>query len=282
MKNILILTDFSNNSWNAIMYTLAFFEGKRCNFYILNAENVHVNKIEEDVFDDVEVGTKKNKKSRLKELLSKITSSHLSGNHVFETIISEDNIIDAARHEIKNKKINLIVIGTNGMSSNGRINNISPISEEIITKLKCSILVVPNEARFNGVNKIGFPTDYTNFYEARLLQNMINFFSLQESPISFVHVSRKTEKLNKEQRWNKETLEDYFVNQPHSFHNEINENFEVSIENFIDKESIDLVVMAAKNLNLFEQILFRPKLKNIKYYFKTPFIVLHELIIEDS
>jgi len=282
MKNILILTDFSNNSWNSIQYTLEFFEGKKCNFYILNAENTQGDKIEEDVFNHVEVTTKKNNKTRINELLSKISLSPLSGNHKFVSIISEDNIIDAARKEIKEKNINLIVIGSNGMTSSGRENNISPISEEIITKLKCSILVVPNEAQFNGVNKIGFPTDYTNFYEARLLQNMTNFLSYQESPISFVHVSKKTEKLNKEQRWNKETLEDYFVNQPHSFHNEVNENFEVSIENFIDKESIDLVVMAAKNLNLFEQILFRPKQKDIKYYFKTPFLVLHELIIEDS
>ena len=88
-------------------------------------------------------------------------------------------------------------------------------------------------------------------------------------------MAKKNSKLNKEQQWNKETLHDYFLNQPHSFHVEVNENFELAIENFIDTNGVDLIVMAAKNLNLFEQILFRPKIKNIKYYFKTPFLVLH-------
>ena len=145
----------------------------------------------------------------------------------------------------------------------------------IITKLKSSILVVPFEARFSKLKEIAFPTDFTNFKEAKLLQNITGLLSAHKSSTNFVYMAKKDGKLDKEQLWNKETLHDYFKEQPHSFHVEVNENFELSIESFIDKSGIDLIVMAAKNLNLFEQILFRPKLKNIKYYFKTPFLVLH-------
>ena len=89
-------------------------------------------------------------------------------------------------------------------------------------------------------------------------------------------MAKKNRELDKEQRWNKDTLQDYFKDQPHSFHVEVSENFEASIESFVDKRDVDLIVMAAKNLNLFEQILFRPKIKNIKYYFKKPLLVLHQ------
>ena len=41
MKNILIPTDFSENSWNAIVYALNFFEGTPCNFYFLHVNTIN-------------------------------------------------------------------------------------------------------------------------------------------------------------------------------------------------------------------------------------------------
>jgi len=279
MKNILILTDFSDNSWNSITYALALFQNKKCKFYLLNGVNNYENEFEDDLSNQLLLVKNKSEKDSKKEfakLKDKINNHSLKGNHKFFPIIAETDIISAARNQIKEKKINLVVIGTNGMLSNGRQNNISPIAEDIITKLKSSILVVPFEARFNGLKEIAFPTDYTNFSEGKLLQNMSSLLGTHQSSTSFVYMAKKSHELDKEQKWNKAALHDYFLDLPHSFHNEINENFELSIENFIKKENIDLIVMAAKNLNLFEQILFRPKIKNIKYYFKTPFLVLHQ------
>ena len=36
MKNILVPTDFSENSWNAIQFALEFFKDSKCNFYLLH------------------------------------------------------------------------------------------------------------------------------------------------------------------------------------------------------------------------------------------------------
>lgn len=279
MQNILILTDFSKNSWNSLEYALALFQNRSCNFYLLNAVNTYENEFANESSNQLLLVKNKNEKDSKKEftiLLEKIHVSPLKSNHKFIPIIAETDIISAARIQIKEKKINLVILGTNGMLSNGKQNNISPIAEDIITKLNCSILVVPNKAIFKGLKEIAFPTDYTNFYEAKLLQNITNILSFHDSPISFVYMAKKTMELNKEQQWNKDTLQDYFEDQPHSFHVEVNENFEASIESFVDKRDVDLIVMAAKNLNLFEQILFRPNIKDIKYYFKTPFLVLHQ------
>ncbi|WP_299526442.1 universal stress protein [uncultured Lutibacter sp.] len=279
MKNILILTDFSENSWNSITYVLALSQNRSCNFYLLNGVNSYENEFEDQSSNQLLLVKNKNEKDSKKEfakLKDKINNCPLKGNHNFFPIIADTNIIDAARAQIIEKKINLVVIGTNGMLSNGRQNNISPIAEDIITKLKSSILVVPFEARFKGMKEIVFPTDYTNFSEGKLLQNLSKLISYYQSSTRFVYMAKNSGELDKEQHWNKEALHDYFLDIPHSFHSEINENFELSIENFIQKNNTDLIVMAAKNLNLFEQILFRPKIKDIKYYFKTPFLVLHQ------
>ncbi|WP_299528057.1 universal stress protein, partial [uncultured Lutibacter sp.] len=36
MKNILLPTDFSENSWNAIKYALELYKKTACNFYLLH------------------------------------------------------------------------------------------------------------------------------------------------------------------------------------------------------------------------------------------------------
>lgn len=262
MKNVLILTNFSTNSWNSIIYALSLFKNERCSFYLLNAKNT-VNE--------------KDPKIAFEILIEKISSSPLKGKHVFIPIVVAAEIIEATKFQVEDKNIDLIVMGIDGRPSVGITNGVS-VFENVITKVKCSILVVPNEARFSGIKEVAFPTDYTNFNEANLLQNSSDLLSANQSKIRFVHLAKKDEGLDKEQLWNKETLHDYFKDQPHSFHVEINKNFEVSIENFIDKMSIDLIIMAAKNLNLFEEILFRPRINNVKYYSKTPFLILHQSI----
>ena len=109
----------------------------------------------------------------------------------------------------------------------------------------------------------------------KLLQNINDLFSYDGSTLRFVYLAKNNEVLDKEQLWNKETIHDYFINKTHSFHSEVNKNLELSIQKAIDQFGIDLIIMAAKNLNLFEQILFRPKMVSIKYYSKTPFLILH-------
>jgi len=274
MKNILILTDFSNKSWNSILYALSLFQKGNCNFYILHAQNIHENE-----FENVNSKFINNKKliqlkTQFDILIDKIEKTQLKGKHLFIPIESNNNILEATRFYVKEKKIDLIVIGTNGLCPNEK-KQANSISEDIITKVKCSVLVVPMEARFKGLKEIAFPTDFTNFYEAKLLKNLTILSNYSEALLRFLFLSKKEVTLNKEQQWNKETLHDYFKNQPHAFHVEVNQNFEVSIEKFVSKMKIDLVVMVAKNLNLFEQILFRPKVTTINYHSKLPFLILH-------
>ena len=44
--NILLPTDFSDNSWNAIKYALRLFEDKNCTFFLLNTYTPTLYKME--------------------------------------------------------------------------------------------------------------------------------------------------------------------------------------------------------------------------------------------
>lgn len=278
MKNILILTDFSKKSWNSIIYALGLFQNEQCNFHLLNAENRNDNEKDDNFYNQVDliqVKSKRDSKRKIEALITKINTLKIKENHTFIPILEENNIVEATRNQVKTKKIDLIVIGANDIPSKGQITRNS-ISEEIITKVKCSVLVVPEIAVFTGVKEIVFPTDYTNYYEAKLLHYLTTKSGYNNAAVRFLYLNKLSKTLNKEQLWNKETLQDYFADKQHSFHSEINKNFEESLEQFINEKYIDLIVLAAKNLNLLEQILFRPQKATLNYYSKTPFLALHQ------
>ena len=278
MKNILILTDFSNKSWNSITYALGLFQNEQCNFHLLNAGNRYDIEQESDSFNQVElvhVNNKRDSKRKIEALITKIKALKIKGNHSFIPIIDENNIVEATRNQIKTKRIDLIVIGANDIPSKGQITRNS-VSEEIITKVKCSVLVVPEIAEFNSLKEIAFPTDYTNYYEAKLLHYLTSKSGYNNAAVRFLYLNKNSEILDKEQQWNKETLHDYFEDKQHSFHAVINNNLEESLEEFINNKNIDLIVLAAKNLNLLEQIFFRPQTTTLNYYSKTPFLALHQ------
>ena len=88
MKNVLLPTDFSDNSWNAIKYAIHFFKHIACNFYVL-----HVNRLNYLAADDSslsisqdhieEIYTKPSKK-QLRLILKRISKLFTDNeNHKF-------------------------------------------------------------------------------------------------------------------------------------------------------------------------------------------------------
>jgi len=279
MKNILVPTDFSQNSWNAIQFGLEFFKNSKCNFYLL-----HVTPItnffgeENGMTPNVDVIEKKfvsKAKTDLHLLLKRIKELSPNPNHNFFTLTSSDYFIDAVKSQIQEKNIDLILMGTKGATGIKRAI-IGSNTGDLITKVKCPVLVVPEKAIFKQIHEIGFPTDYNIFYQTKILSTISEIAKMFDSYIEIVHVAKNDEKLTVFQKENKEYLNDFFMDEKHRFHKITNRKIESGVQCFVETHHIDMIVMIAKNLNLFQQILFKPTIEEISYHTHIPFLVLHE------
>lgn len=279
MKNILIPTDFSENSWNAIEYALNFFEKESCNFYFL-----HVNTISAIVDIDrtymptqtlIDESYVKPSKIKLKELLKRISSLQLKKNHRFFTLTDYNYFIDSIRKHVSENKINIIVMGTKGASGLKKLI-IGSNTGDVLTRIHCSTLVVPENARYIKPKEIAFPTDFSSFYSSELLKPIMEILNIHKASISVLHINKKGGKLNLDQQINKGYLEDHFVNHNYSFHHLTNNHIESAIQSYVEEHKINLITMVAKNLNYFQRILFHPTVKEISYHTDIPFLVLHE------
>ncbi|EDP70424.1 universal stress protein [Flavobacteriales bacterium ALC-1] len=278
--NILLPTDFSENSWNAIKYALELFSATKCDFYLL-----HINKFENiapgdssyvpsiDAIEDIYT---KPAKKRLRELLKRVSLnlSH-NENHKFYTLSDYNFFLESIRKHVQNKNISMIVMGTKGATGLKKYI-VGSNTADVITKVKCTTLAVPENAEYSALNEIAFPTDYALSYDINILQPFTDILNTFKANLRIIHTLKKDTKLNVEQLTNKDILKDYFEDFKPSFHFLTNGKVEDAIQCFVESRDIDMIVMVAKNLNYFQSILFHSKVEKITYHTQTPFLVLHE------
>ena len=282
MKNILLPTDFSENSWNAITYAIRLFENETCNFYVL-----HVNKVTDNFMDGapfladedvLEAVYTKPAKQKLRQIMKRIAVNFPHNkNHKFQTLYDYNFFTDSIRKHVEEKRIDLIVMGTKGSSGLTEII-VGSNTGDVITKVKCSTLVIPEQAKFNPLKEIAFPTDFLLNYDQQLLKPLTDIFEHHKAALRIVHVCKHRLDLNNEQKLNRDILEDYFNQTELSFHYLTNKNIEEAVECFVQSRHVDMICMVAKNLNYFQQIFFHSHVEEISYHTETPFLVLHEKI----
>ncbi|MGS0527071.1 universal stress protein [Zobellia nedashkovskayae] len=150
---------------------------------------------------------------------------------------------------------------------------------DVITKVACNLLVVPENAKFNSPKEIAFPTDYNIFYSHAILETISKVLHMCKANLQVIHVSNIKKELNPTQKTNQTYLQDYLeelFTKSYNFHNLKDKNVKTAIDTFTKNGNIDMVVMVAKNLNFLQQLLFDSTIEKLSFHTTLPLLVLHE------
>lgn len=275
MKNILIPTDFSANSLNAIRYALDYFANIPVNFYVLHVMENHKGR----------EGVLKQGNSIIfpmadckRQLDAQIKTCHLLAKSPFQRffpLLEEGRLIETIRQYVGEKEIDYIVMGTKGTSNESQ-NEIGSNTCEVITKVKCPVLVIPEHAVFKGIKNTGFLTDYNCLYRNKVISTLSETLELQNAALRILHSRMPNALLTPAQVDNKGFLHYFFRNTKHSFHLVDSKNIETDLQDFVDTWDIKLLAIVAKNLNFIQKLLLRPSVKVVDYQTDLPFLVIHE------
>lgn len=279
MKHILLPTDFSDNSWNAIRYALSMFKKKACSFHILTVNiipsfsgaqsNVQFNqeKLRRNILRQSETD--------LQHLLKRIHKHLPDDNHKFNTVAVYGSFIDTVQRMVVKHKIELIVMGTKGATGLKKII-VGSNTAAIISKVDCPLLAVPENARYKKLREIAFATDFKVAYNHKMLDTLKEVVTLTKTPLIILNVLEKEKDLNDEQTLNKEFLTDYFKDLESNFYTLSKSGVEEAVQCFAESRDIDIIVMLAKNRSFLQKILIRPTVQHFSYHLDIPFLVLHE------
>lgn len=279
MTNVLIPTDFSENAWNAIQYGVQFFKKEPVRFFILHVRfNPGLYPQEDVTPQGITLAQSKQNTQAEKQLSAikeKIETLFPNPNHSFQTMYQHGLFVEGVKKVIAEKNIDFIVMGTKGASGIKEVT-VGSRTGEVITRVKCPILVIPEKAKFSSTKEIVFPTDFNLHYKQKVLLTLSEVVAMQNASIHVLHMTKSNRPLTEQQTINRNILEDFLFDIPHSFHYVENQSIEEVLESFVDVMEIDMIAMVAKNINFFQRLLFRPRVAKISYHTKVPFLVLHE------
>ena len=118
--------------------------------------------------------------SKLQERVGKLRERSRGREHQVVGYYSEDQLLTAARNYVGKNRVDLIVMGAVGKKFR-HSTILGDHTFEIISKVKCNILAVPEKCTFQGLEKMLLPIDYSasfRYGNIRFL-NEERFFRIQ-------------------------------------------------------------------------------------------------------
>lgn len=280
MKNIILPTDFSDNSWNAISYALQLFKNDNCKFYLLNTYTPIIHHFEQTLAQNSKYGVadvmRENSINRLSGLKSRIQKEFSNDNHTFETISAFDLLITQIKEIVEKKDIDYVIMGTKGATGAKEVL-FGSNTVQVFKNVKCPVLAIPSDFPYDPPHEILFPTDYEIQYENEHLTPIIEIAKKHISRVNILHVFVEKE-LSKTQQKNKALLESKMKKVSYLFHDVMHQNINTAINAFQIKTKINLLVMINNKHSFFENLFFKSTLNQIGFHLTVPFLVIQSQV----
>ncbi|TVZ27573.1 nucleotide-binding universal stress UspA family protein [Gillisia sp. Hel_I_86] len=279
MKNILLPTDFSENSLNAIEYALEFFKGNSCNFYILNVQkssdflsaDLVTAAPEASIYETIANDNKK----QLKKLIKKYKLQFLHEAYTFKPIFDFDNLVNAINETLASHKIDLIIMGTNG-TTNAREIVFGSNTIRVIRNIQCPVLIIPEKFKFSKIENILFSTFRSEDFSSAGISILKEIIARHEPKVNVVELNNNpiTTSVKKDNARIKRLFKD--INYKFSVVNRIPAAMVIST--VVQLLHIDLHAMFLDEKESFlERFIFGSERTKMSYGSSVPLLILHKL-----
>jgi nucleotide-binding universal stress UspA family protein len=279
MRKVLIPTDFSNNSLNAIRYALELFKYERSEFFIFHAyaDDVYESDSFSDrkAFDETKERVKLKAQTEIKKIENKIAEWSPNPKHHYNTLSLFGTLIDEANELVDSENIDVLVMGTKGETDDRNIT-FGSNTLQVMKYVKCPVLAIPVGCQPYPPNHILFPTDFLLPFKKRELKLVSTIARSFVVDIHFLHLMN-FETLSFRQEDNKAFLECCMKENQILFHKIKGSSLTSAIDAFIEAHQIDLLVMVNSRHSFLEDYLYQSTIDKIGLHIKIPFLVLQNL-----
>jgi len=279
-KKILLPTDFSKSSWNALRYASELYKNEEVDFFLLNAfmvqnysiDNMMVSEPGEKYYED----SKSKSELGLQKLLKHIEILSVPSNHTYFTKAVYGLPLDAVKNFVEDKDIDLVITSNKGETDAVDIlvgSNTIDFMEKV---RNCPVFMIPSEVSFKEPNEIVFPTSLKTHFKRKELTHLYEIAKITNAPIRILHVGLE-EQLSQDQRNKKELLEECFDGLTFTYHFLENEDVKTALNLFCESRNSEMIAFINKKHSFFGSIFSNPMVKNLGYNAQVPVLALHDL-----
>ena len=276
MQTILLPTDFSNNSINAINYAVALFKDVECRFYLLN-----VQKASAFISDDMMVVSSSATiyktlidaaKKSISNIISKIEEKHQNEKHQFYSVVDYDNFIDSINQVSKKYEADLIVMGTKGASGLEKII-FGSNTVRVIQRCNMPVLAIPDGCKFSSITKIAFATSNLKQFNTGEFKPLKDIMVLENSKLDILHLADQNH-LAYNAYDNMDFFNDNFNNAKHEFIDTDSSDMFNTVDKYIINNDIKVLAMMNKKHSFLERLFTRHNVETFAFNIDIPFLVM--------
>ncbi len=280
-KKILVPTNFSKHSWNALIFAMNLYKKHPCTFYLINV--FQSQKFLGDAMSLVkDSGEKSNEKeaseSGLERMMQGLGFRKENPKHQFKTISFKGGMTEGIQENAEKYGVDLIVLG-----AAGEIAGINSINDSSISKLteeieECPILVVPEKYELkSGKNlEIVFPSNFSIPFKQKELIPLLEIAEHLNASIRLLYINSEGKKLTEEQEKNKTELSGHFENVDFSFHTLTQTSPSTGVHLFIESRESDLLALYQRKKGFFSRLFHHKKSNDLNFDPKLPVLILKE------
>lgn len=275
MKTIVVPTDFSLAASNALNYATDMARTINASMMLLHVYQVPVSMSEVPAVLISADALKTSSEAKLKELKKAI--EHItSGKIKIYTEARAGIVIDEIEKLCERINPFAVVMGTTGTSNIERIL-FGSTALSAIRNLTRPVIVVPPGKEFGaGIKKIGFACDFRQVVET----TPVHFISLVvkefNAELHVLNVDYKNKEFRPETPEQSLLLHEMLKNLNPVYHFIEHEDIEDGINEFAEKNNLDLVIAIPKKQKLFEGIFKPSSTKQLVMQSHIPVMCIHE------
>lgn len=277
MKNILLPTDLSDNSRNAINYAMEFFKNELCTFYILNVQKASNyttddlmvapanTTIHQSVISDI--------KKKLNILVEELKENYPDEHYTFHTLTDYDIFTDAIKQVVRSKNIDLIVMGTNGATGAAEVV-FGSNTLNVIRKVDCPVVAIPQGFVFTAPKTILFTIDYSDHFVVEGIEPLMDILAKHKPSLRILKI-KEDETVTVADFDDKKHMKDFFKSINHTFHSIINVPTALAINSFVQIMDVDMTAMFIKRETFMERFFRGSETSKISYGTRVPLLIMH-------
>ncbi|MGB5480334.1 MAG: universal stress protein [Eudoraea sp.] len=276
--NILLPTDFSKNSGNAISYAMELFKNEKCNFFFLHTYTPSFYRMDYmlggPMFSAIPDSGVDISLAGLEKTLEDVKKSYKNPNHSYNIISAFNTLTDEINEVTIEKEIDMVVMGTQGATGAKEIF-LGSNTVYVLRKAIAPVLVIPENYTFQKIQKILLPSDYLTNYKDNELSTAIKMVKMNKAKLIVLHVKEEYD-LTASQDENKMALYRRLDGLSTTLTELKGSLMPNAILNYVQKNGIDLLMMMNRKHSFFERIFEKQNVDQIGFHIKIPFLVIRD------
>lgn len=278
MKTLVVPTDFSSVSVNALNYAVDMAQAINAGIVLLHVYNVPVSFTDAPVAPVTVVSVEEVKRTaeeRLEEVKKNLVAVTSGSIQIFSEARLGDTM-DELEQLCKSVQPLAVIMGSHGATGLERMimgsNTLSAIRH-----LKCPVIVVPPGTTYHGIKRIGLACDFENVVQStpvEYIKNIVREFGaeLYVLNVKDKHEKGKVTEATKETAYLDAALEEI---RP-AYVQLAGENVVETINSFAEKNNLDLVMVIPKKHQFIDTLFHKSKSRELITHAHIPIVSIHE------